>query len=176
MCQYYWAEFKATGNMPPIMRYKETPAKMAYENLEFGRFLKRHKLKDFKMNPHFPINSIMTMRAAMAAHSDGRLLEFVDAAMTGFWEGDHNMGDVQVFVSVMNKAGFDGEALVAAAHDQANKDALMANTNKAIEKGVFGAPTFFVARNIDDNNAIDDGKMFWGKERLAQVEEAALGG
>lgn len=159
--------FKATGNLPPMMRYQETPAKLAYENLEFKRFMDRYNIKDFILNPHFPINSITTMRGAIAAQQGGFLIEFTDAAMRGFWELGANMGEADVFAQVMNDAGLDGAALLAAAGDQAVKDALMANTQKAIDRGVFGVPTFFVG-------GIDDSEMFWGKERLAQVEAAAL--
>ncbi len=76
--------FKATGNLPPMMRYKETPAKMAYENLEFQRFKEAHNITNFQFNPNFPINSITTMRAAVAAQNAGQLMPFVDAAMQRF--------------------------------------------------------------------------------------------
>jgi len=160
--------FKATGNLPPIMRYKETPAKMAYENLEFGRFIKTHGIANFKMNPHFPINSITAMRGAIAAQNAGCFEAYVNACMAGFWEEGVNMGDAEAIANVLDTVGLDGATLMAATQDQAIKDALAANTQKAIDHGTFGAPTFFVG-------GIDDGKMFWGKERLVQVEEAALG-
>ena len=58
--------FKITNNQAPMIRYAETPAKRNYEMLEFDRFVKRHHLP-FRMNPHFPINSLHLMRGAVAA-------------------------------------------------------------------------------------------------------------
>ncbi len=163
--------FKATGNLPPMMRYKETPAKMAYENLEFQRFKEAHNITNFQFNPNFPINSITTMRAAIAAQNAGQLMPFVDAAMAAFWEQGKNMGDADIIAEVLNDAGLDAEALLSATQDQAVKDQLAANTQKAIDRGTFGVPTFFVG-GLDANDS--DSDIFWGKERLGQVVAAAL--
>ncbi len=163
--------FKATGNLPPMMRYKDAPAKLAYENLEFKRFMEAHNISGFQFNPNFPINSITSMRAAIAAQNAGQLMAFVDAAMAAFWEQGKNMGDANIIAEVLNDAGLDGDALIAATQDQVVKDALAANTQKAIDRGTFGVPTFFVG-GLDANGS--DSDIFWGKERLDQVVAAAL--
>ncbi len=164
--------FKATGNLPPMMRYRETPAKLAYENLEFKRFMEAHNIINFQFNPNFPINSITIMRAAIAAHNAGQLMPFVDAAMAAFWEQGKNMGDANIIAEVLSDAGLDAEALLNATQDQAVKDQLAANTQKAIDCGAFGVPTFFVG-GMDVHDS-DSGDIFWGKERLGQVVAAAL--
>jgi 2-hydroxychromene-2-carboxylate isomerase len=61
----------------------------------------------------------------------------------------------------LTAAGFDAVALLAQANDQATKDQLKALTMKAVERGVFGAPTFFVGD-----------EMFWGQDRIEQVKQA----
>ena len=138
--------FKLTNNQAPMMRYAETPAKRNYEMLEFDRFVKAHKLA-FKMNPHFPINSLYLMRGAVAAQHLGCFLPYVEAIMAAMWEDGANTGDLAV---VLTKA-----------EDADVKAELAANTEAAAARGAFGVPTFFVG---------DD--MFWGKERLVQVEVA----
>ena len=156
--------FKATNNRPPIMAYAEVPAKLAYEQLELKRFVAAHGLNRFTFNPHFPVNSLTLMRMAMVAQADGDLPRFIDAAYAAMWEDGHNMVDPAVIAEVIGAAGFDAPALLARATEPAAKEALAANTQSAVARGMFGVPTFFVGD-----------EMFWGKERLGQVE-AALGG
>jgi 2-hydroxychromene-2-carboxylate isomerase len=153
--------FKATNNRPPIMAYAEVPAKWAYEQLELQRFVTAHGLDRFRLNPHFPVNSLTLMRMAMVAQTDGGLPRFIDAAYAAMWEDGHNMADPEVIAEVLTTAGFDAASLLARAQEPAAKEALAANTQAAIDRGVFGVPTFFIGD-----------EMFWGKERLAQVEAA----
>ncbi len=153
--------FKATNNRAPIVAYAEVPAKWAYEQLELQRFVAAHGLDRFRLNPHFPVNSLTLMRMAMVAQADGVLPRFVDTAYAAMWEDGHKMGDPDVIAEVTGAAGFDAASLMARAQEPAAKEALAANTQAAVARGVFGVPTFFVGD-----------EMFWGKERLAQVEAA----
>jgi 2-hydroxychromene-2-carboxylate isomerase len=152
--------FKLTNNQAPLMRYADTPAKRNYEMLEFDRFVRAHALP-FKMNPRFPINSLQLMRTAIAAQHLGCFMPYVDAIMAAMWEDGADMGDAEVVSHVLNKAGLDSAALSALAVDPQTKAELIANTEAAAERGAFGVPTFIVGE-----------EMFWGKERLGQVEEA----
>lgn len=152
---------KATGNQPPMVRFKDTPAKWAYEQLEFQRFIARHGLSRFRMNPHFPVNSLLAMRAIVAAGREGRLLPAVDAAMDAMWEEGVNLADPEAARAAFDKAGLDGAKLLEMAEDPSAKAELAGNTEEAVRRGAFGIPTFFVG-----------GEMFWGKERLDQLAEA----
>jgi 2-hydroxychromene-2-carboxylate isomerase len=152
--------FKLTNNQAPFMRDAETPAKRNYEMLEFDRFVKAHALP-FKMNPRFPINSLQLMRGAVAAQHLGCFAPYVDAVMAAMWEDGADMGDAQVVASVLDAAGLDSAALLAKAEDPAVKAELIANTEDAAKRGAFGVPTFFVGDDI-----------YWGKERLGQLEIA----
>ena len=152
--------FKATNNQAPLIRYAVTPAKRDYEMLEFDRFVTAHRLP-FKMNPHFPINSLQLMRGAVAAQHLGCFMPYVDTIMTAMWEDGANTCDAAVVKDVIDKAGLDSAALLAKADDPEIKAELAANTEKAAARGAFGVPTFFVG-----------GEIFWGKERLGQVADA----
>lgn len=152
--------FKLTNNQAPMMRYAETPAKRAYEMIEFDRFVKAHKLP-FLMNPHFPMNSLTLMRGAVAAQHLGCFMPYVDAMMAAMWEDGLDMTNADIVRDVLHSAGLDGPSLLEKAGEAAVKEELVANTEDAARRGAFGVPTFFVGDEI-----------YWGKERLGQLEEA----
>ena len=153
--------FKATGNRAPMLRYADAPAKLAYEQLEFRRFIKANALSQFSFNPHFPVNSMLVMRGLIAARHRGEFTPYLEAMFAAMWEDGKNLADVQIVIATLEAAGLDGAALVAAAGDPDVKAELAANTENAVARGVFGIPTFFVGE-----------EMFFGKERLGQVEAA----
>jgi 2-hydroxychromene-2-carboxylate isomerase len=153
--------FKATNNKAPMVQFADIPAKMAYEMLEMRRFIAVHAITEFQMNPHFPVNTLLIMRAAIVAEQDGVLSQYVDAVLTDMWETGRNMGDPEVVATALTAHGFDGPAMLERTQEQAVKDRLVANTEAAVARGAFGIPTFFVGD-----------EMFFGKERLNQVESA----
>lgn len=155
--------FKATGNQAPMIAFAGVKGKNDYMMLEVGRFIKKHGLSKFRMNSAFPVNSLMLIRSAIACEQDGRLTEFIEAGLRLMWEDDKKMDDPAVFVDEITKAGFDGAKLLERTQDPEVKAKLMANTQAAIDRGCFGVPTFFVGD-----------EMFFGKDRLAQVEEEIL--
>ncbi|MEM6913385.1 MAG: DsbA family protein, partial [Pseudomonadota bacterium] len=111
-------------------------------------------------NPYFPVNTLLLMRGAVAAEEDGRLLEYLAAGMKQMWEDGLAMHEPEVFSQAMTDAGFDGEDLLGRTQDPDIKARLVENTSKAVDRGVFGIPTFFISD-----------EMFFGKERLGQMEE-----
>lgn len=155
--------FKATGNRAPMIRYADAPAKLAYEQLEFKRFVDANGLNTFQFNPHFPVNSLLIMRGCMAAKREGCFMPYVEAMMTAMWEEGANLSDPAVASAVLESVGLNGAALIALADDPDVKAELAANTDAAVARGVFGIPTFFVGDEI-----------FFGKERLSQVAEALV--
>lgn len=152
--------FKATGNQPPLVAMGNVQAKIDYTKLEMKRFIVRHGLTAFTFNPHFPVNTLILMRGALVAERDGQLAAYVDAGLKHMWEGGLKMDDPEVFVEAMTAAGFDGKALLEQTQDPAIKAKLADNTQAAVDRGVFGIPTFFVGDEI-----------FFGKDRLVEVEE-----
>jgi 2-hydroxychromene-2-carboxylate isomerase len=153
--------FKATNNRAPMIAFGEIPSKLAYERLEMERFIMKHGLTRFRMNPHFPVNTLLAMRGMVAAQQRGEEERYVAAVLAAMWEDGEKLDDAQVFVRVLDAAGLDGAAYLAATQDDAVKAALAANTEAAVARGVFGIPTFFVGD-----------EMFFGKDRLGQVEAA----
>ena len=156
--------FKSTGNQPPFVAFGGVKGKIDYDMLEIQRFINKHGLTRFKMNPHFPLNTITLMRGAVAAEMDGALRPYVEAGLKAMWEDGLKLDDPEVFAKAMTEAGLDGAALLEKTQDPAVKAKLADNTAAAVERGVFGIPTFFVGE-----------EMFFGKERLGQVEEELRG-
>jgi len=150
--------FQAAGNQSPVT----VPAKGKYIFADFERFAKRYGVP-FKMNPYFPINTLLLMRGALALQSKGepRLKDYCDAMFKAIWVESLNMNDPATAAEALRRAGFDAQALVALATEQTIKDALKAATQEAVARGVFGAPTFFVGD-----------QMFWGQDRMEFVREA----
>lgn len=151
--------FKATGNQAPMIAFGGVKGKLDYEMLEIRRFIARHGLTAFRMNPNFPVNSLTAMRGLCAVEPGPDFERYVTAVSAGFWERGLAMGDPLVLSSVLNEANLDGEAILARAQTDAVKAVLLANTEAAVARGVFGVPTFFVGE-----------EMFFGKERLDQLE------
>jgi 2-hydroxychromene-2-carboxylate isomerase len=156
--------FKATGNRSPMEAYAGIPSKLAYEALETRRFVARHALTRFSVNPHFPVNTLMIMRGAVAARTLNLFAPYVDAVFAAMWEDGRKMDETAVVVETLAAAGLPADRLLALTQDPAIKERLIANTAAAVERGVFGSPSFFVG-----------GELFFGKDRLDQVEEAIAG-
>lgn len=151
--------FKASGNSMPAA----VPAKATYMIHDVRRWARHYDLP-FKMPSVFPVNTIRALRGAVAALEDGVFARYHHAVMEAYWAHDQDIGDPETLAKVAGAAGLDGERLVARAEDPAVKAGLKANTDDAIARGVFGAPTFFVGD-----------QMFWGNDRLHFVEEALSG-
>ncbi|MEN9329294.1 MAG: hypothetical protein RLZZ484_482 [Pseudomonadota bacterium] len=150
--------FQATGNASPMT----VPAKGRYVYIDMKRFADAYGVP-LVMNPHFPIITTTLMRAATAlqGQSDEAFQRYMDAIYRAIWVEALNMNDPSVVGEVLTRAGFDPAAVLAMANEQVTKDKLKAVTMTAVERGVFGAPTFFIGEH-----------MYWGQDRIEQVIQA----
>ena len=152
--------FKLTNNQPPMLQFKDVKSKNDYMKIEIVRFIRKHGLARFKMNPHFPVNTVQIMRGAVAAESDGQLPKYADAVFRHMWEDGLKMDDPEVIRTALDAGGLDGARTLARIQEQDVKDKLLKNTEGSVARGTFGAPTFFVGNEI-----------FFGKDKLRDVEE-----
>jgi 2-hydroxychromene-2-carboxylate isomerase len=151
--------FKATGNSPP----GAVPAKARWMGDDIRRHAARHKVP-FAYNPSFPINTLAMMRGAVAAEELQCFKPYADAVFRAMWAEPKPMQDAAVLAAVLTEAGLDAGRIAALGETQPVKDRLRSNTEEAVARGAFGAPTFFVGET-----------MFFGQDRLEFVAEA-LGG
>jgi 2-hydroxychromene-2-carboxylate isomerase len=152
--------FKATGNQSPVQAFGHIKNKLAYEQLETQRFIRRHGIAGFQFNPFFPVNTLNLMRMAVAAQNEGMLARYMDAIFHHMWIEPKKMDDPEIVKTALTQSGLD-PALLERAQAPDVKAALIANTENAVARGAFGIPTFFV-----------DSEIFFGKDRLRDVEEA----
>ena len=152
--------FKLTGNEAPWMKYANVKGPNDYAMLEMRRFIEKHRFTKFRINPHFPPNTLLLMRALVAADAEDVKAPFVEAGLTAMWEEERNMSEPAVIADVLKRAGLDADTLLQRAQEAPAKEQLAANTSRAVDRGAFGVPTFFVGD-----------EMFFGKERLGQIEE-----
>ncbi|CAI8873594.1 2-hydroxychromene-2-carboxylate isomerase [Pseudomonas sp. IT-P100] len=150
--------FKATGNASPAT----IPAKGAYMFQDLDRYARRYGVP-LKFNPNFPINTLMLMRAVtgMQLRHPERFQAFIDCLFQAIWVEGRNLDDLATVATVLTKNGFDPTEVLALTADEEVKTALKNNTEKAVQRGVFGAPSMFV-----------DNQLFFGQDRLDFVLEA----
>ena len=150
--------FKATGNASPAT----IPAKGLYMFQDLDRYAKRYGVP-LKFNPHFPINTLMLMRAVtgMQLRHPERFQAFIDCLFKALWVEGRSLDDPATVASVLTQNGFDPNEVLALTAAEDVKAALKDNTEKAVQRGVFGAPSMFV-----------DNQLFFGQDRLDFVIEA----
>jgi 2-hydroxychromene-2-carboxylate isomerase len=150
--------FKATGNASPV----SVPAKGRWMGQDIERWARRYGVP-FRFNPHFPINTLTLMRGAagLQMREPQRLAAYLAAVFDAMWAQPVDMGDPVVAAATLAAAGFDAAAFAALVADPEVKARLVANTEEAVARGVFGAPTFFVG-----------GQMHFGQDRLDFVRDA----
>lgn len=148
------AIMKSVGNAGPL----SIPSKAAYNIAEFQRWAKRYGVPA-QFSPYFPFNTIRIVRGAIAAQLVGRFAKFHSAAFRAIWEQAQDLSKEEALQRLLNEAQID-PALI---EGDEIKNRLRANVDEAVERGAFGAPTFFV-----------NGEMFWGNDRLDFVEEALM--
>jgi len=153
--------FKLTGNQAPMLAFAGIPNKLAYEMLEMRRFITRHRLDAFQMNPFFPVNTLLLMRGAVAAELDGVLPQYAEAAFRHMWEAPKKMDDPAIAAEALASSGLDATRLLARAQEHEVKRTLMDNTEAAAKRGAFGIPSFFVGD-----------ELYFGKNTLRDVEDA----
>ncbi len=155
--------FKATNNVSPAVSLKGIANKPEYYALETRRFLKKHAITAYTRNPHFPVNTLQLMRGAVFAQSQDYFAQYVDAVYHHMWVEPKKMDEAEVMREALTASGLPAEAIMAGVQQPAIKQRLIENTEAAVARGVFGAPSFFVGD-----------ELFFGKDKLVEVEEEIL--
>jgi 2-hydroxychromene-2-carboxylate isomerase len=151
---------KLTNNQPPFIAYADCENKNNYQMIEIERFVKQHKLTKYKFNSHFPPVTIQVQRGAIAAQRLKIFEEYFECVISAMWESDKNISDINILHETLEQSNLDVAAIMNIATSQECKDKLIANTDDAVSRGAFGAPTFFYENQI-----------FFGKDHLYQLEE-----
>ena len=157
--------FKLTNNRSPAESNAGIKNKPEYQQLETERFVRRHGITRYQFNPFFPVNTLMIMRGAVAARTLGIFERYVDEIFAHMWADPKKLDDPAVLRAALIESGLPADRLFELVQTPAVKQALLTETQRAVDRGAFGSPTFFV-----------DGEIYFGKDRLREVEEAIATG
>ena len=154
---------KLSNNQPPMIAFGEIPNKMKYEfDTAFNRFMREYKIENFKMNEHFPVNTISLIRGAIVAQKHNFFNDYVEIVLSGMWEHSLKLDSPAALHQLLAEHDCHADLVIEEIAKDETKAELIANTNNAVEKGAFGIPTFFVGD-----------EMFFGKESLRELKDLA---
>ena len=153
--------FKLTGNASPVQTLQGIRNKPQYQRLETERFVKAHGIENFAANPFFPVNTLLLMRGAVFARGQDYYDSYIQEVFRHMWAEPKKMDDVEVVREALSWSGLSADEILAATQDPQVKSGLIDNTQRSVDMGSFGSPTFFV-----------NDEIYFGKDRLRDVEEA----
>jgi 2-hydroxychromene-2-carboxylate isomerase len=134
--------------------FPEGSAKTAY----MWRDLERRAAKlgiPYRRPPTYPVNSLPAARVALAGKVDGWCQRFTEEAFRLHWTEGHLIGTDDNMKETLGTLGLDAAQVLQTANSPENKEALKAQTHRAIQRGIFGAPSLVVGN-----------ELFWGDDRL----------
>lgn len=157
----YGKVFPQSGGLPVA---KRPPQRQAYRLVELKRFSEHLKLP-LNLHPKFfpapgDLAAQFIVAAGRAGGSDAAM-RLAGAVQRACWAEERNIADADTLAAICGEQGMNAAELAAAAQTDAVKAEYAANTQEAIERGVFGAPSYVI-----------DGEIFWGQDRLDFVERA----
>ena len=148
--------FEATGTLPPGQRH---PSRQAHRLQEIERGAKHLGMAVNSKPAHFPTNAVPSMSAVIAAQEagGGDLAGLVHGYTRAVWAEDKDIAEDAVVKEVLAANGFDPS--LADSGMLNGSETIEKNTNEALERGVFGSPTYLV-----------DDQVFWGQDRIDHLD------
>ena len=157
--------FSVSGGLPLP---KRAPQRQVYRMMELKRWREHLGIKDMKLEPKFfPSNELLAAKCVIALREQGRMADAIKVAhavLAAIWTEDKNAGDPATLQAIIAGCGLDAAAVIKSGEAPAMAEKREADTKRAIEQGVFGAPSFVI-----------DGEIFWGQDRLDFVERKLAG-
>ena len=140
---------------------EEPPAKINNRIRDLQRWAVRYDLP-FRMPDVFPIKTSRAMRTVLAMRRRGKEFEFVDRLFSAYWErNDAAIADYAGLAPLIAGTGEPPDEVIAEAESPQIRQLQAVETDDALARGVFGAPSFII-----------DGELFWGKDRMQFIEDA----
>lgn len=151
--------FDETGGLPLPKRH---PVRQRYRLVELQRWRERRDLPLVLQPKHFPFDPSQGDRMTIAILADGGdPFAFLSDVMAGVWARDEDMSRPEALRACADRAGLNGQALLAAADNPSVRQRYEDALGQAVETGVFGAPSYVL-----------DGEVFWGQDRLDLLDSA----
>jgi 2-hydroxychromene-2-carboxylate isomerase len=137
-------------------------AKQRYTKKDMERWAAYYEVP-FTWPTRFPMSSLKAMRCYMAM-GDAHQAAFRASTFRAAWGDDRDISDDAVLRELLAAAGASADDVLARAQTPAGKQGLIDATQRAADKGVFGAPSWIVG----------DEELFWGQDRIPLVERALV--
>ena len=132
----------------------DIPIKAKYMIKDCKLWAKKYKT-EFKFNDFFPIITLNLMRAAIVAEKNKISKRFIDKIFDSIWAEGLDLNNREVVEKIFKILKIDSKDFLTKTYNESIKEELKKRTDEAIEKGIFGTPSFVVNK-----------KMFWGQDRL----------
>jgi 2-hydroxychromene-2-carboxylate isomerase len=152
--------FQAIGNHSPM----DVPAKKVWMDRDLQMWAQKRGVR-FEFNPHFPINTLVLQRGAIAYRETPLFHAYVDTVFDAMWADPRNLGDPAVLADTLAPIGITAQDFTQRVSEQKVKDDLKRNTEEVVRLGAFGCPTFLV-----------NDQLFFGQDRLDFVADALRSG
>lgn len=120
--------------------------------------------RPYKKPSTFPQNGLLAARIALAAQGEDWISAFIISIFQAEFEAQKDISNSKVIENILQSIGVNANEWFQKAVCLKNKEALRLQTEEASEKGIFGAPTFLIGK-----------ELFWGNDRLEDACRFALG-
>ncbi len=154
--------FKLTNNVAPYIAFKGIKNKLKYQSIEFNRFVKKHNI-EFNDNINFPLRTVELMRAAVFFEGRQDYKKFINTIFQHTWSKPKKMDDIEILKKVLENNQFSFSEILNGINSEEIKNKLKENTSLAVEKGVFGTPSFLIKN-----------QLFFGKDSIHDLEDYLL--
>jgi len=139
---------------------EEPKVKLRARKVDLMRWAKRYNLP-FSIPTKFPMKTSPALRGALAMRRFGKEWEYMESIFAAYWErNDASVGELAGLKPIVAELGVDQAEFEKLVESDDIRNELAAETDRALERGVFGAPTFFVGE-----------EMFWGKDRMEFIDD-----
>lgn len=155
------AIFPASGGLPLP---KRSPQRQAYRMAELRRWRERLGVPIHLQPKFFPAREALPAHAVIAVREnfgDSPAIALAHAILKALWEQERDTGDATTLAELATDVGLDGEAVLRLAEEPRWAEQRAADTRAALERGVFGAPSYVL-----------EDEIFWGQDRLDFLEHA----
>ncbi|XP_065645080.1 uncharacterized protein LOC100199445 isoform X2 [Hydra vulgaris] len=145
----------------PMLPMLVSESKRNYFPKDFNDWLNYHEIKGFRFSSHFPLKTLTACRLAIAHNKP----DLINAIFDAVWLNDKDISNDEVLREILSSNGFNSDQLMREANTEEVKLQLKKNTQRALDEGVCGLPTY----------QVNGGPVVFGQDRSNVVADMLLG-
>ncbi|RLA63575.1 MAG: hypothetical protein DRQ88_01590 [Epsilonproteobacteria bacterium] len=130
-------------------------------NYLFKHCLRYAELNKISFHPpeKLPFNPLYALRMALEENAGSDQFQVIDTIFMNGWAKGHDIGDENFLVKILLQEGIDGNRLLDNVGTKEIRNALKLNLKRALDKNIFGVPTFII-----------DNELFWGNDSIEHLK------